>query len=107
MSFDKNSIFNAQIFRHSMMGSSIPTDAADIAARLSTLRKELAKELKVKEGLDRVMVAHASAVNKNAYNSVQLLSNDLVEDTQAKIASLRMQIDRLELALNGDQGNFE
>uniref|UniRef100_A0A1I7RKC9 protein kinase C n=1 Tax=Bursaphelenchus xylophilus TaxID=6326 RepID=A0A1I7RKC9_BURXY len=66
-------------------------------SRLNALKKELDKELKVKEGLDRMMAAHASS--KNTINSIQTRSSDLIDDNRAKIASLRMQIDRIDMML--------
>ena len=70
--------------------------------RLEILHKELDKENSVKEGLERVLDAHKR--NKMAYVDVQNRSSYLAEDNRAKIAALRMQIDRIELALLGDQG---
>ncbi|KAI6211226.1 hypothetical protein M3Y96_00411400 [Aphelenchoides besseyi] len=75
------------------------------ATRLNAMKKELEKELKVKEGLDRVLAAHAKNANKNANSLelVQIRSSVLAEDTRAKIAALRMKIDRFELSQNGEQ----
>ena len=78
--------------------------ATALVSRLNVLKKELTKECKVKDGLDRVLAAHATNTNKNVHQMVQNRSGFLTEDTRAKIATLRMQIDRIELALNGDQG---
>lgn len=58
--------------------------------------------MRVKEGLDRLLAAHANSVTKNAYQSVQ--ETGVIADTRAKIALLRMQIDQVQLKLNGDRG---
>lgn len=71
-----------------------------LSARLNTLKKDLEKEMRVKEGLDRLLAAHANT--KNAYQSVQ--ETGVIADTRAKIALLRMQIDQVQLKLNGDRG---
>lgn len=63
------------------------------------------KELKVKEGLDRMKASYAS--NKSASN-IQILSHDLIEDNRAKIASLRMNIDRIGMDMKrAKQGDLD
>lgn len=71
-------------------------------SRLNMLKKDLAKEIRVKEGLDRLLAAHANAATKNAYHSVQ--ETGVISDTRAKIAALRMQIDQTQMKLNGERG---
>jgi hypothetical protein len=71
-------------------------------SRLRMLKKDLEKEIQVKEGLDRLLAAHATSATKNAYYSVQ--ETGVIADTKAKIAALRMQIDQIQLKLNGDRG---
>jgi hypothetical protein len=68
---------------------------------LSMLKKDLDKEMRVKEGLDRLLLAHATSATKNAYQSVH--ETGIIADTRAKIASLRMQIDQLQMKMNGDR----
>lgn len=71
-----------------------------LSARLNTLKKDLEKEMRVKEGLDRLLAAHSNT--KHSYQSVQ--ETGVIADTRAKIALLRMQIDQVQLKLNGDRG---
>jgi uncharacterized membrane protein len=59
--------------------------------------------MRVKEGLDRLLAAHSNA--KNAYQSVQ--ETGVIADTRAKIALLRMQIDQVQLKLNGERAASE
>ena len=73
--------------------------------RMNTLKKDLAKEIRVKEGLDRLLAAHSNSNTKNAYYSVQ--EAGVIADTRAKIAYLRMQIDQLQMELNGDRGTIK
>jgi len=81
------------------------TDLEKWTDLMNTLKKDLAKEMRVKEGLDRLLAAHANSNTKNAYYSVQ--EAGVVADTRAKIADLRMKIDQLQLKLNGDRGSSE
>ncbi|KAI6241896.1 Serine/threonine-protein kinase N2 [Aphelenchoides fujianensis] len=79
-----------------------------MSTRLAMLKKDLKKELEVKEGIDRVLAAHAKQPPSKNTNDLQQRSIVLAEDTRARIAAIRMEIDRIELALNGggEQGSF-
>ncbi|KAI6243206.1 Serine/threonine-protein kinase N2 [Aphelenchoides fujianensis] len=79
-----------------------------MSTRLAMLKKDLKKELEVKEGIDRVLAAHAKQPPSKNTNDLQQRSIVLAEDTRARIAAFRMEIDRIELALNGggEQDDF-
>uniref|UniRef100_A0A914VE41 protein kinase C n=1 Tax=Plectus sambesii TaxID=2011161 RepID=A0A914VE41_9BILA len=70
--------------------------------RLVALQKELAKELKVKEGLERFLV---TGQNRKILEE----SRGMLEDSKAKIALLRMQVEKIQrqeqaAAANGEAG---
>ncbi|KAI6191453.1 Kinase domain protein [Aphelenchoides bicaudatus] len=88
---------------HDQNGEKMDLEHLLLSARLNTLKKDLEKEMRVKEGLDRLLAAHSNA--KNAYHSVQ--ETGVVADTRAKIALLRMQIDQVQLKLNGERAASE
>lgn len=75
-------------------------------------QKELAKEIKVKEGLDRFFsLSIGNHLNPRAYTSDFLESSrDMYEDNKARITLLRMQIERIHMKersdYNGDNGKF-
>jgi hypothetical protein len=75
-----------------------------INPKLLALQKELDKELKVKEGLERFLsLSTENHLNPRAYTAELLHSSRVMhEDNKAKIVSLRTQIDRLQ-----KQGNNE
>ncbi|KAH7720755.1 PKN protein [Aphelenchoides avenae] len=69
-----------------------------VSPKLLALQKELDKELKVKEGLDRFLSLSANNhLNPRAYSEVVGKSREMLEDSKAKIALLRMQIERLQM----------
>ncbi|WKY14906.1 hypothetical protein Q1695_000424 [Nippostrongylus brasiliensis] len=59
-------------------------------SRLSALQKDLAKEMKVKDGLEKFMSSNTSASRRYLEDSKNML-----DDSKAKIALLRMQIDKI------------
>uniref|UniRef100_A0A1I7X410 Hr1 domain-containing protein n=1 Tax=Heterorhabditis bacteriophora TaxID=37862 RepID=A0A1I7X410_HETBA len=59
-------------------------------SRLSALQKDLAKEMKVKDGLEKFMSTNTSASRRYLEDSKNML-----DDSKAKIALLRMQIDKI------------
>lgn len=75
-------------------------------------QKELAKEFKVKEGLERFFsLSVGNHLNPRAYTSDLLESSrDMYEDNKARITLLRMQIDRIHMKersdVNSDNGQF-
>ena len=103
-----------------MMATADAGDGAADDSPLSTreefgrLQKELAKELKVKDGLERFLsLASGNLLNPRAYTP-ELLENsrEMYEESKAKTTYLRMQLERLKLqersniAGNGrDNGN--
>uniref|UniRef100_A0A914C355 protein kinase C n=1 Tax=Acrobeloides nanus TaxID=290746 RepID=A0A914C355_9BILA len=65
--------------------------------RLIGLQKELAKELKVKEGFERFLaLSSGNHLNPRAYTADLIESSkQMYEDNKAKIALLRMQIEKI------------
>ncbi|KAK6764104.1 hypothetical protein RB195_024433 [Necator americanus] len=59
-------------------------------ARLSALQKDLEKEMKVKDGLEKFMSSNTSASRRYLEDSKNML-----DDSKAKIALLRMQIEKI------------
>lgn len=59
-------------------------------SRLSALQKDLAKEMKVKDGLEKFMSSNTSASRRYLEDSKNML-----DDSKAKIALLRMQIEKI------------
>ncbi|CAJ0609834.1 unnamed protein product [Cylicocyclus nassatus] len=59
-------------------------------ARLSALQKDLEKEMKVKDGLEKFMSSNTSASKRYLEDSKNML-----DDSKAKIALLRMQIEKI------------
>ncbi|VDK53937.1 unnamed protein product [Cylicostephanus goldi] len=71
-------------------------------ARLSALQKDLEKEMKVKDGLEKFMSSNTSASKRYLEDSKNML-----DDSKAKIALLRMQIEKIahqehDVNLNSD-----
>lgn len=70
--------------------SETSTNSHNYTTRIAALQKELDKELKVKEGLERYL-------NLNQTNrKLQEDSKGMLDDSKAKIALLRMQIERIQ-----------
>ncbi|XGW33318.1 hypothetical protein V3C99_017625 [Haemonchus contortus] len=59
-------------------------------SRLSALQKDLAKEMKVKDGLEKFMSSNTSASRRYLEDS-----RNMLDDSKAKIALLRMQIEKI------------
>uniref|UniRef100_A0A915EPP4 REM-1 domain-containing protein n=1 Tax=Ditylenchus dipsaci TaxID=166011 RepID=A0A915EPP4_9BILA len=72
--------------------------------KLVALQRELAKEMKVKEGLERFLsLSSGNHLNPRAYTAELLESSkEMYEDNKAKIALLRMQIERIQMKEQSD-----
>ncbi|KAL3074010.1 hypothetical protein niasHT_038241 [Heterodera trifolii] len=71
--------------------------ALSVHDEFAGLQKELAKELKVKDGLERFL-SMASVLNPKAYTPELLEhSREMYEESKAKSTYLRMQLERLKL----------
>uniref|UniRef100_F1KSX3 Serine/threonine-protein kinase N2 n=1 Tax=Ascaris suum TaxID=6253 RepID=F1KSX3_ASCSU len=68
--------------------------------RIALLQKELGKELKVKEGLERYL--NIGQTNRK----LQEESRSMLDDSKAKIALLRMQIERIQRQEQVDAGMY-
>lgn len=69
---------------------------------MDALQKELQKEIKVKEGLERFF---NSDLDPRVYNAKYLEQyKQMYEDTKAKITYLKMQIERLQLIKSNGNG---
>ncbi|KAI1718759.1 protein kinase domain-containing protein [Ditylenchus destructor] len=88
-------------------GSEIAHVEAGQNPKLLALQRELQKEMKVKEGFERFLsLSSGNYLNPKAYTAELLEgSRELYEDNKAKIALLRMQIERIRMKEkpNGNQ----
>ncbi|KAI3413265.1 hypothetical protein GPALN_010763 [Globodera pallida] len=86
------------------MPPSVADSALSMHDEFAGLQKELAKELKVKDGLERFL-SLASVLNPKAYTPELLEhSREMYEESKAKSTYLRMQLERLKLQERSNLG---
>lgn len=68
-------------------------------------QKELEKEQSVKEGVERFLATVSKQSGQRSQNDVLVSSQDMLEASKAKIALLRMEIEKVVRSAE-DDGNF-